>query len=276
VTGEVALREAAARLAAAGVEDPRRDARRLLAHAIGIAPDSLAAHLGRSLSDAEHTRFEAAVARRARRQPVSQIVGVRAFRGRDFEVTPDVLDPRADTETLVDLALAAPFARVLDLGTGSGAILVTLLAERPEASGLGVDLSPDALEVAGRNAARHGVADRARLVHSDWFAGVEGRFDLIVSNPPYISAAELPGLDPEVRAWEPRLALSGGIDGLDAYRVIAAGAAARLLPGGRLLLETGAGQGAGVSALLGEAGLAGIACHDDLAGRHRVVSAQAR
>lgn len=269
-----ALAEAVARLRAAGVADPARDARLLLAHALGVAPDRVVLLAPADpLPGAAAARFDAAVAARAARQPLSQITGRRAFHGRDFRVTRDVLDPRPETETLVEAALSAPFARVLDLGTGSGAILLTLLAERPQARGLGVDVSPAALAVAQDNARDLGLAARAEFRLSDWFAAVAGAFELIVANPPYIAAAELPALAPEVRDWEPHLALSPGSDGLSAVRRIVAGAGAHLTPGGRLLIEIGAGQGPAALALLGQAGFDQGAILCDLDGRDRVVSA---
>jgi release factor glutamine methyltransferase len=164
------------------------------------------------------------------------------FWGRNFLVNADVLDPRPETEVLVSAASEELYRRVLDLGTGSGCLLVTLLAEQTASSGIGVDLSASALQVAGRNAALHGVADRANFIHSDWFSAVEGQFDLIVSNPPYIAAPEVPSLEPEVRDWEPRMALTDEADGLEAYRFILARAQAHLAPGGRLLLEHGPTQ----------------------------------
>jgi release factor glutamine methyltransferase len=274
VTGAGALGSATARLREAGVEGPERDARRLLAHAIGCAPDVLAGRLSDPLPADVAERFAALVARRAAREPVSHITGRRVFWGRDFRVTRDVLDPRPETETLVALALVEPFARVLDLGTGSGCILVSLLADRPGARGVGSDLSPEALAVAGENAAAHGVADRLVLTPSDWFADLGGRYDLIVSNPPYIAAGEMAELSPEVRDHEPRAALTDGGDGLSAYRAIAAGAPDHLAPGGRLLVEIGPTQGAAVSRLFAGAGLERVAVHPDLDGRDRVVSAR--
>lgn len=268
-----ALREAAARLQAAGVEGAARDARRLLAHALGVAPDVLAGRLGDPAPAAVLAEFEALVARRAAREPVSHLTGRRAFWGREFNVTPDVLDPRPETETLVALALDRPFSRVLDLGTGTGCILVTLLAERPVATGVGTDISPDAILIAGENAAVHGVVHRVVLPLSDWFADIGGRFDLIVSNPPYIAAVEMAGLAPEVLDHEPHLALTDGGDGLGAYRAIASGARDRLTPGGRLLVEIGPTQGAAVSRLFEAGGLERVAIHPDLDGRDRVVSA---
>jgi release factor glutamine methyltransferase len=225
------------------------------------------------LSDAAAVRFEAAVQARVSRQPVSQIVGGRQFWGRWFRVTPDVLDPRPETETLIAAALDGTFSRVLDLGTGSGAILITLLAERRLATGTGVDLSEKALSVAAANAASLAVADRAIFLQSDWLRAVSGTFDLVVSNPPYIAEAEMPGLAPEVLQWEPRLALTPGGDGLAAYRSILRDIRLVLTPPGRVLLETGAGQGDAVAALCRAAGLRAVTVLQDIDGRDRVVSA---
>ncbi len=271
-TAGAALRAATLRLAAAGVDGAARDARLLLAHALGVDPARVVLALDAPLGAAADA-FAAAVAARAARRPLSHITGRRAFFGRSFRVTPDVLDPRPETEALVALALAEPFARVLDLGTGSGCILITLLAERPGATGLGTDISAAALAVAAANAADHAVADRAGFRIADWVDGLSGVFDLIVSNPPYIAAAEMPALAPEV-LHEPHGALSPGGDGLAAYRAIAAGAAARLAAGGRLLVEIGATQGRVVAGILAAAGWTGIAIRPDLAGRDRVVLAR--
>ena len=271
-----ALRAATERLAAAGVDSPARDARVLAAHVLGLAPDALIFEGGRELDAPEVSALEKAVAARARRQPVSQITGRRLFWGRSFRVTPDVLDPRPETEILVGQALSGPLARVLDLGTGTGCILLTLLAERPEATGLGLDLSPAALDVARANAATLGLEGRARCAASDWYQAAEGPFDLIVSNPPYIAADEMAQLSPEVRDWEPDLALTPGGDGLDAYRAIAAGAPAHLSPGGRLMVEIGPTQAQAVAALFSAAGLTDIVVTQDLDGRDRVVSAVKR
>ncbi len=268
------LRAAAATLAEAGVPEPMRDARLLLAHALGIAPDRLTLHIGDPETPGAAARFAALVQARAARAPLSHLTGQRLFWGRSFHVTPDVLDPRPETETLVALALAEPFARVLDLGTGTGAILLSLLAERPEATGVGADVSPAARAVAARNAQALGVAGRADLIRSDWCAGVQGCFDLIVANPPYIALAEMAGLAPEVRDHEPHLALTDGADGLSAYRAIAVQTPAHLAPGGRLMVEIGATQGAEVAAILSAAGLQAVTIHPDLDGRPRVVAAR--
>lgn len=274
-TGAEALRAALPRLRAAGVEDAPRDARALLAHALGVAPDRLIGAMGDALTPAQSAAYEAAIAARCARQPVAQITGQRLFWGRSFAVTQDTLDPRPETEILVAEALSAPFLKMLDLGTGTGCILISCLLGMPMAAGTGTDRSPAALTVAARNIATHGLGHRARLAEGDWFAPVQARFDLIVSNPPYIAAAEMPALSPEVRDWEPEMALTPGGDGLDAYRAIARGAPARLLAGGRLLLEIGPTQGPAVADLLAAQGLEAIRILPDLDGRDRVVAARA-
>ena len=274
MTGNEALRTAIPRLKAAGIEGAAGDARRLLAHVLGLPPDRLILHLADEMTGAQQRSYEEALARRARRQPVSQIIGERQFLGRSFRVTGDVLDPRPETELLVLKALERPFVRMLDLGTGSGCILLSCLAGMPIATGLGTDLSAAALAVAAENAARLGLGRRAAFARSDWYAAVPGRFDLIVSNPPYIAADEMAGLAPEVREWEPRMALTPGGDGLDAYRAIAAGAGARLMAGGRLLLEIGPTQGAAVIALLAAQRFEKLAILPDLDGRNRIVMAE--
>lgn len=265
-----ALREGAARLAAAGIGDAPREARILLGEASGLEAAALQARIGEALEPAQADRFRALLAARGARLPMAQVIGRRMFWGRDFAVTPDVLDPRPETESLIAAALDAHFARVADLGTGSGAILVTLLAERPEASGLGTDISPAALAVAQRNAAALGVAERAQWAEGAWFDAVAGRYDLIVSNPPYIAEDEMAGLAPELH-HEPRIALTDGGDGLSAYRAICAGARAHLAPGGRLMVEIGHAQGAAVAALFRAAGLENVAVQPDMDGRDRVV-----
>ncbi len=267
--------EARRLLAEARIPDPAGDVRRLWELADAGAsekPD----RLDRDGPDERVLRnFRQFVERRARREPVSHIAGGRHFWKGWFKVTPAVLDPRPETETLIEAALAEPFARVLDLGTGSGCILISLLAERPGATGVGTDISPAAVLVAGDNAALHEVADRIVLPVSDWYADIGGRYDLIVSNPPYIAASEMNDLQPEVRDHEPRLALTDEADGLTAYRSISAGTLAHLEPGGRLLVEIGSTQAGAVSALFRSAGLSDIRVHPDLDGRDRVVEARA-
>ena len=268
-----ALRAAADGLKAAGIDDPMRDARLLMAHALAIEPGRLSLVEAERMTPDQGALFDACLAMRHRRQPVAQIIGQRAFWRHRFEVSRDTLDPRPETETLVAEALRLPWTRVLDLGTGTGAILISLLAERPGAAGLGTDLSEAALAVARANAARIGV--RAGFARADWFEGVEGRFDLIVSNPPYIAAAEMAALAPEVRDWEPAGALTDGGDGLSAYRAIAAGARDHLTPEGQILCEIGHRQGADVAAIFAAAG-ARARVIPDLDGRDRVVHADFR
>jgi release factor glutamine methyltransferase len=274
VTAAEALRAAVARLNAAGIEDAPRDARRLLAHAMGIATDRVTLHLADPFDDAMTCAFDAAITARIQRQPVSQITGWRDFYGHRFRVTPDTLDPRPETEILVAAALERPFVKMLDLGTGTGCILLSCLVGMPFASGTGTDQSEAALAVAEGNAQSLGLQTRARFLRADWFAGIGAKFDLITSNPPYIAEAEMPGLAPEVRDWEPRVALTPGGDGLDAYRAIAAGAGARLMPGGRLILEIGPTQARAVVALLTAAGFENPDVRRDLDGRDRVVAAR--
>lgn len=268
-----ALRAAIGTLRDAGVEDAPRDARILLAHAMELKAERLTLHLADEMAPAHLACFQAMTTARAARQPVAQIIGQRMFWGHVFRVTRDTLDPRPETETLVAEAISRPITRMLDLGTGTGAILIACLKAMPLATGLGTDLSEAALAVAQDNAARLGVAARVQFQATDWLQGVVGPFDLITSNPPYIAEGEMALLDPEVQTWEPHLALTPGGDGLEAYRRIAKGAPAQLMPGGRLLVEIGPTQGAAVAALFAAAGLTGIRLLPDMDGRDRVVCA---
>jgi release factor glutamine methyltransferase len=261
------MREAAQRLGAAGVEHPLRDVRLLLAHAMGIEPVEVILRETDHVDPVTLTAFEAAVQRRLRHEPVSRIRGWREFYGRRFVVTPDVLDPRPETELLVEQALARlpEGGRVLDLGAGSGCILVSVLAERSDATGVGVDVSPAALGVARRNADALGVGARAAWVQGSWESG-EGVFDLVLSNPPYIPAADMAGLALDVVNHDPHLALTPGPDGLAAYRAIVSHHANRIAPGGWIGVECGIGQAEDVLALMAGAGLTELAAYDDLAG----------
>ncbi len=262
-----ALTEAAARLREAGIEAAPREARQLWRAAM---PRRYVDH-GDVADGTMLARFESLVARRIAREPMSHLVGYRDFYKHRFRVTPDVLDPRPETETLVLAALEQSFDRVLDLGTGSGAILLSLLADRPNATGVGTDLSEAALAVAQDNRDRMDLAGAATLVQSDWFKAVTGTFDLIVSNPPYIAASEMADLAPEL-SFEPRMALTDEADGLSAYRTILKEASAHLRPGGALMVEVGARQGDAVADLFAQANCADIAVHPDLDGRNRVIS----
>lgn len=264
---EQTMREARRLLEVAGSPSAARDVSALMDKVQGDSPPWT------PLDDDQIAEFNRLVARRARREPVSHLIGTRAFWMHDFEVCADVLDPRPETETLVQTGAAVPFDTVLDLGTGSGCVLLSLLYEQPQARGLGVDLSPQALAVARRNGAVVGVGDRAAWAVSDWFDAVEGGFDLIVSNPPYIAADEMAALSPEL-AFEPRIALTDEGDGLSCYRIIAAGAPGHLNAGGWLMVEIGPTQAAAVMAMFCAAGLDNVGIRPDLDGRDRVVMGQ--
>jgi release factor glutamine methyltransferase len=253
------------------------DARLLVEAAAGATRADILAEPRRALSADQIATLEAYLVRRERREPVSHILGVKGFWKIMLRVTPAVLTPRPDTETILDVVLPM-FAEheafnVLDLGVGSGAVLLAILAERPAARGLGVDVSEEAIAVARENAANLGLAGRAALMRGDWTTGLDGgQFDLVVSNPPYIPTDEIASLAPEVRDHEPRLALDGGVDGLDAYRELAPQILRVLAPGGRFAVEIGPGQAGAVETLFGDAGAEGLSVTKDLADRERVVS----
>ncbi len=270
-TAAQAMVAATARLRAAGVDDPARDARVLLAHAARIEAARVTLIAPEELSHEVAERYDQLISLRAIRVPVSHLIGERDFYGRRFKVSADVLDPRPETETLIEAALSEPFERVLDLGVGSGCILVTLLAEQQGALGLGVDLSEAACLQASANAVLHRVEARADIRQSDWFSAVKGQFDLIVSNPPYIALNEMDDLSEEVREHEPQMALTDGADGLSAYRLICAGLGRHLAREGRVLVEIGPTQGAAVAEMMRAAGLVEVTVLPDLDGRDRVV-----
>ncbi|MDD9979098.1 MAG: peptide chain release factor N(5)-glutamine methyltransferase [Boseongicola sp.] len=250
-------------LEAAGVADPAGDARRLWQFAV---PDK-ADHL---------ERFVDLIVRRSNREPVSHITGRRAFWKHEFTVTNEVLDPRPETETLIECALEHSFQRVLDLGTGSGCIVISLLHERPDATGLATDISEGALDIARSNANSILEPGRLELKVSDWFERIDSKFDLIVSNPPYISANEMSKLEPEVQKFEPRQALTDEADGLEAYRAITDGALDHLTEGGRLLVEIGHTQAQDVMKLFVDGGFGDVKAVRDLGGAERVISGQKR
>ncbi len=270
----------AGRLAAAGIETARSDAWLLLAAATRRERASLMAGGAEALAAAEQTRLDELVLRRSAREPMAYIRGEREFWSLVFQVTPAVLIPRPESETVVEAALAhlkdrrAPL-RLLDLGTGSGCLLLALLSELPRASGLGVDRSAEALTLARANAEHLGLAARARFEQGSWGAGLEGgAFDLIVGNPPYVGAGELATLAPEVREFEPQIALIAGPDGLCAYRALIPDCARLLAEGGSVALEIGQGQGDAVAALLARHGLRVIERRPDLAGIERCLFAR--
>ncbi|PSL20741.1 peptide chain release factor N(5)-glutamine methyltransferase [Shimia abyssi] len=267
------VKAAAEALGKAGIENAGREARALVALATRRRADRLSLEMREDAGSADEQALADILAARLRRVPLSHILGRRAFFEHEFHVTPDTLDPRPETEVLVREALAGSVRRVLDMGTGTGAIAISILAARTTAQGVASDVSTAALAVAEKNATRIGVSDRLALIESDWFGAVQGRFDLIVSNPPYVALDEMEALAPEL-AFEPRIALTDEGDGLAAYRAIAAGAGDHLTAGGRLLVEIGWQQGAAVSALFEAAGLADVRVLRDLDGRDRVVAAQ--
>jgi release factor glutamine methyltransferase len=270
------LCQAGQRLRGAAIEAPRLEARRLLAHVLNTSEEALLRDPRAPVPADQAQQFAALLARRIAHEPFAYLTGRVGFWTLDLEVSPATLIPRADSETLVEAALEACPDRgaalhVLDLGTGTGALLLAVLSELPAASGVGVDLKPEAAALAARNAARLGLADRARFLAGDWAAALGGRFDLILCNPPYIESAVIPTLMPEVARHEPASALDGGADGLSAYRRIIADLPRLLAPRGLAVLELGAGQQAAVEALAKAAGLTPEACRADLGGVPRAL-----
>lgn len=279
----VARRALAARFRAAGIDNPELDARLLAGATTGLDLTQLVVETERVLTAKETATLDVFAARRIAGEPIARILGEQEFWGLRLTLAPSTLIPRPDTETVVEAALECARAmqvdgsryRIADLGTGSGAILLALLTELPNAVGVGTDLSRETLAIAQSNATRHGLADRATFVASDFAAALEGPFDLVVSNPPYIRSADIASLAIEVRAHDPRLALDGGADGLDAYRTITRQAAGILTPGGALVVEIGIGQDSDVKGLMVAAGLipAGPG-RSDLTGIVRAVTAR--
>ena len=276
-----ARRALAAQFRNAGLDSPELDARILIGHALGMDHTALAAADTQPLAASATAAIAELAARRLASEPVARIVGAKEFWGLSFIVTPAVLVPRPETETVVELALAlidrqgkrTRALRIADLGTGSGAILLALLSDLPDASGIGTDIDAQALAVARRNAEALGLAARARFLRGDYASALQGPFDLIVSNPPYVARRDIEGLAPEVRDHDPPHALDGGADGLAAYRAIASDAPRLLGPGGRLVVEIGAGQEREVERTLIQGGLAIAAVRHDLLGLARAIAA---
>jgi release factor glutamine methyltransferase len=280
-----AMRGLAVTFRSAGIDTPELDARILVAHALGISRAALLVNPERALSPQERASIGEYERRRRGREPVSRIQGRRAFRTLSLEIGATTLDPRADTEIVVDAVVALakevarPNLRVVDLGTGSGAILIAVLMELPDAIGVGTDIDTAALQIAQRNAERADVAPRAEFQQADWLTGLTGTFDIVVSNPPYIPSADIPALEPEVSRFDPRVALDGGADGLDAYRAILSNAGGSLRPGGWIVFEVGNEQAANVMALCRHYGFGNDENPRvwlDLGGRVRCVAARSR
>jgi release factor glutamine methyltransferase len=275
IVGE-AISEVAGRLAGAGIGEARREARLLVAAATGLSDAAVVAYPERDLSDSERRRLTTLAERRAGREPISRILGWREFWSLQFAIGPDTLDPRPDSETLVEAAL--DFAgrvrplEVLDLGTGSGCLLLAVLSELPQACGLGVDINPGALAVAAANARALGLAGRARFRQGNWGERIAERFDIVLCNPPYIPSGMISGLQPEVAGFDPPLALAGGADGLASYRQLAAWLPRLLAAGGRAFIEIGDGQADEVVPLLAGGGLRALGSRSDLAGTVRCLA----
>jgi release factor glutamine methyltransferase len=276
-----AVDQGTAVLTAAGIDTARLDARVLTAHVLGREASLVLTHPETELSAADQDAAACLIARRARHEPVSRILGEKEFWSLTFRVTEATLTPRPETETLVEDALARIRAsgregealRVLDLGTGTGCLLLAVLSELPRATGLGIDISGDAVAVAADNAARLGLDGRARFQVGDWAAGLAGPFDLILSNPPYIAETDRGALPPEVREFDPPAALFAGPGGLDAYAAIAPQAAALAAPGGIVVVELGQGQEGAVAEIFRQAGLVPDGTRADLAGIPRSFAA---
>ena len=275
------LDAAFAALSAAGIENPRLEARLLLRHVVGLSMEILIGYSEQAVAEVDRATLTRLVARRAAREPLAYILGEREFWSLPFRVTSDTLVPRPDSETLIEAALEhvadrrRPL-RILDLGTGSGCLLLALLAELPAASGVGVDLSAAALGVARDNALVLGLADRAAWVQGNWSDAISGTFDLVVTNPPYVAEAELACLAPEVAQFEPRLALNGGLDGLDCLRALAPRLACLGTHDSIILIEIGADQAASVTALLLDHELQDVKTIHDLSGNSRCLVARPR
>ncbi|MGB0748037.1 MAG: peptide chain release factor N(5)-glutamine methyltransferase [Magnetospiraceae bacterium] len=273
------LELAARRLTDAGVPRPRLDARIMLCHVLGVGPEVILGWPERQVDEAAEERMHDLVDERTLRRPISQIIGRREFWSLDFAVTADTLTPRPESETLIETLLQVLPAkesayRVLDLGTGTGCLLLTLLSELPAATGLGVDASAAALDVARNNADALGLADRATFREGHWGEGLAEPFNLVVCNPPYIGTGEIDDLDPEVARHEPRGALDGGVDGLDCYREILWSLGRLLAPAAWVVFEIGPGQAEPVAAMMQQVGLRVEGVQADLAGMPRCVLAR--
>jgi release factor glutamine methyltransferase len=277
ITLQAALAAAHESLSASLIPSYRLDARLLLEYATGLSREIIAGYPEREITAAEWEAYTALIARRAAREPLSHITGQREFWGLPFDVTADTLDPRPDSETLIEAALQYfpdknAKLRILDLGTGSGCLLLSLLSEYQQARGTGIDISPAALEVAKRNSIALKLEERTDFILQSWGKGLSGSYDLIITNPPYIENTVIKTLEPEVASYEPHLALSGGEDGLDCYRALAPDIAALLTPGGVSIIEFGQGQEHDVTIIMAAHQLRAVSYGYDLGGITRCVT----
>lgn len=276
VSAAMCLHEATRALRAAGIESAALDARILLLHVLGLTAEEWLMQPERHMSDTEHASYQALLQRRICREPVSHLTGIREFWGRDFSVTTATLDPRPDSETLVEATLShitdrqAPFS-ILDMGSGTGCLLLSLLHELPHAHGTCLDKSADALAIAQHNAARHGLTSRVQCVHQDWNNFTGKGYDIVISNPPYVPTAGIKELAPEVALHEPKIALDGGEDGLNCYREIFARLPQLLASNGTALFEIGMGQALQVSALANRYGFRVESIQNDMQGIARCI-----
>jgi len=279
ITVGTAVAEASARLAAGGIAEPRREARLILALALNADPALVLGYPERPVDTPTRARFDRLIERRLKHEPFSRLKGLREFWSLDFALSSDTLDPRPDSETLIEGALAhlpnrqAPL-RILDFGTGTGCLLLALLSELPNATGLGIDLLPGAVEIAERNAERLGLSSRARFEVRDWHGEITEEADVMLANPPYIRSEDIKSLAAEVAAFEPQMALDGGMDGLDAYRLLAPIMGSLLTQGGLACIEIGLGQAEPVSRLLVRSGLTINDIRRDLSGTERCLIAR--
>ena len=268
------LADAANKLSRSGIDGAARDARVLTAFAIGIPISELSLKLNELVSDQIISKLEKLILRRIDREPISKILGKREFWGRSFSINENVLDPRPDTETLIDFVIEKPVKSVLELGTGSGAIAITLACEWKEVHVTAIDISEDALSLARSNAEKYNVQNKIHFLKSDWFETVRGSFDLIISNPPYIGLIEQDKISAEVLKFDPKIALFAGHDGLDAYRKIIPKLIKFLNPHGLVVLETGASQSNQVKYMMNAVGFIDAKIVEDLSGKDRLVTAK--
>ena len=268
------LSDVTLKLSISKIDNAARDARILVAHALGIPKSQLAQNTNENVPEETRSSLEKLISRRINREPIAKILGKRQFWGRTFFINEDVLDPRGDTETLIDYVIDRPVRSVLELGTGSGVIAISLACEWKEVHVVATDISEAALIVAQKNSKYFNVQDKIDFLKSDWFEAIEGKFDLIISNPPYIGLSEIFEISQEVLNYDPHLALFAGSYGLDAYERIIPDVTKFLRPGGIVVLEIGASQSDSVKTLMNSSGLSEVKTFKDLAGKDRLVTAK--